>query len=685
MNFKFKSALIAIFTLLLLAPSAIPAQNNKEANAEIPNENIERVILISIDSMGTMLEQTQNENFILTPNIERLKNNGVYYKSASCALPSVTQLNHPVMLSGAYPEKLEFCGNSVYDEKEGVLKIPWRNPELIKGETIFEAMENENPNYTSTIVAGKNYVGRPIWADLQVAPSRISKSVTEKHPNFHIFPEPMPGDVPDTWVMDKALKIIAEEDPEMTLLHLPFLDHQRHYAGPDSLEAWAQLRWTDRQIGRLIKQLENSGKLSSTLIVLTSDHGQVNLWKVANIEKLLAEHGIEGKTPNPEGTFAHLYIQNDEKIEEAASLLRKQDYIKKVWIGNEIDKLHLDTPYTGDILVNYKVPYKYKFSFGPIVVGVGSRGQHGGVQSSHVPIIFFGPNVSRGISFSGENVSLVDIVPTVSDLTGLPLPRTSQGNILPQVKDQTHAAAPEVNYNLPQEKATEVGLIPPLFLILSIVSFIAGVWPNWETVSFNVENIEVKSWVKSSLPLFMSIILALTASLLIHFQVLWTDVPGINPDTYLSWTIGISPLLTLLQIIPLLLIGVWAGHWIIGGSILGGINRVVTGKSYKKFYKFFPFMFVPLILSQFAYTLITMTGMIPSYGMMWLFLVLFWGGFISSLFLGIKLNKKIYGTSWIKGAIPIIIFGILTGIIWIGAITSLLFPTLWPGLSLLPF
>lgn len=176
---------------LLFSPSLAVAQNNSErTNSQIPNENIERVILISIDAMGTMLEDDQNENFTLTPNIKKLKNKGVYFRHAKTVLPAATQVNHLTMVTGAYPEIFDIPGNLLYDEEKNKIIHPWEHPEVIKGETIFQAMEKQNPAYNTAVLGGKNYVGRPIEADFQIAPSRISKNTKENFPNFHLFPEP---------------------------------------------------------------------------------------------------------------------------------------------------------------------------------------------------------------------------------------------------------------------------------------------------------------------------------------------------------------------------------------------------------------------------------------------------------------------------------------------------------------
>lgn len=669
--------LIASFLIVSILPLSQGAAD--DPTVSVPADNIDRVILISIDSVGTMLEKPQNENFVLTPNLKRLKDNGVYFKGARDVLPAVTQVNHLVMATGAYPEKIGISGNTVWDRKSKTLKSPWKNPKLIKAQTIFEAMEEINENYTTAIVAGKNYVGCPMWADIQVAPACIHER-TEVEFGFHRFPEPIVTDAPASWIMDKALEVIDREDPEMMLLHLDMLDHVRHYSGPDSLESWAQLSWEDHQIGRLIKYLRDSGKLKSTLLIVTADHGQVSLWKNVNIEKLLEDKGIEARTPNPDGTFAHVFLEDPDKVDEAVRILREQDYVRKVWAGDQIDDVNLKTPYTGDILVNLKLPYKYSFSYGPLEVSPGQRGNHGGLPTSSVFMIFFGPHVKRGVEYSGENVCLVDIVPTIHDLTGLPLPKDSQGRSLENmVENLANGTAPIIDSKLMDEEVDRVGLIPLIYLVIAAVFLVAGVWPNWKVLMLKVEGFGFGSWLKTSLPLVMAIATSLITAFFIHIQNLITDAPGINPDAYIGWMAAIGPIAPLSVLIPVVMVSLWFSHWGIGGLIMGFISRLTTGKSFKRSLSLPPLMFVPLAVSQIVYVVINIVHRIPPIGMMCLYLILFWLGFALSVYLGILLNRKIYETSWVRGSVPVIVFGALTAAVWVVVLASLLFVNIMPG------
>jgi predicted AlkP superfamily pyrophosphatase or phosphodiesterase len=126
----------------------------KQAYAD---SGVERVIIISIDSMNNdfVFNDYENPDFQLTPNIGYLLRNGAVFTDAEAIMPTKTQVNHVTIVTGCYADKIGIAGNYVYDRnKTGVLFFqkyiqPWKKPELMKADTIFKAMERENPSYMS--------------------------------------------------------------------------------------------------------------------------------------------------------------------------------------------------------------------------------------------------------------------------------------------------------------------------------------------------------------------------------------------------------------------------------------------------------------------------------------------------------------------------------------------------------
>ena len=227
-------------------------------------------------------------------------------------------------------------------------------------------------------------------------------------------------DATDSWVMDKALRILEGADPDLMLLQLPYMDHAQHHWGKGSQEAWAQLAWTDHQIGRLLKYLTEEKKLKNTLMIVTSDHGQNNYWVDVDVLEEMENNGIEA-TLHPAGVFFYLYLENGEKAGEVVKIIEEWGVTDGIWCGENIDEIHLGTPYTGDVIVSLKPPYRalYPTKFFGVKSGPASFGEHGGISELDVFMVFFGPRLKRGVIYE-NGASLTDIVPTVCSLTGLP-------------------------------------------------------------------------------------------------------------------------------------------------------------------------------------------------------------------------------------------------------------------------
>jgi len=388
---------------------------------------IERVIIISVDSMNSdyLFNPQLNPNFTYTPNMGQLVRNGASFPNARGVLPSLTQVNHLSMISGYLPNKFGFPGNHIFFKENGTYLRPWRHPELIKSDTLFKAMEKEDPNYTTAVVAGKDFVGCTIWADIQVGPSCVNEGA--RRLGISEFPEFGIHDAPDSWVADNALKILKEVDPDAMLIHFGFLDQIQHYHGFSSTEALSQLSWADQQIGRLLEYLVESSKLNTTLIVLIADHGQTNRWKDAPLRRVLEERGIKA-TFYTDGSMAHIYLRDRGQLEEAVEALEESGMFDGIWVGDELKEIGLNTPYSGDIFVSLRPPYRAPVYVGPLVFSYGKPGTHGGLAETFIPLVFFGPHVKEGVFHL--NASLLDVVPTISNLTGYPAPLDLDGKVL---------------------------------------------------------------------------------------------------------------------------------------------------------------------------------------------------------------------------------------------------------------
>jgi predicted AlkP superfamily pyrophosphatase or phosphodiesterase len=544
-------AMSRIFLIVLLTASSLPTPT---ASAE---SDVERVIIISVDSMNNILlfNEYNNPDFALTPNMGALVRNGTAFTRAEAVMPTKTQINHVTIVSGAYADSIGIIGNYVYDvTKKGPAffqkyDYPWKKPELIKADTIFKAMEREDPDLTSAVVAGKNFVGAPIWADIQVAPAYTSDWAEEL--GIMKFPEIMLWDSPDEWVMDNTLLVLEEADPDVMLVNLGFLDPVQHSFGHGSMESWAALAWADYQVGRLLQYLTESGKIDSTLLVVTADHGQSNEWKRVPLGRILKSEGISANVV-ADGSFATIFLRNNEDLQRAVGVIEGLGYADGIWYEEGLDDVRIRTPYTGDIAVSFHPPYEIFSNVRPPFLGI-----HGGLQQRFVPIVFFGPNVRRGVII--ESASLTDIAPTVCEIAGLPLPSDSEGVVLPVI-DRSQREAPDVQYKMVEYTTYSMSYIPVIFFFLALVTLVPALILRKD---FGFSVLEISSADLPNLVPFLlmtvSVIFAIGSSFYSYIVNLYA-IPGIQPDAFLvamdfgilgSFLISVSLSLIILWYAPL--------------------------------------------------------------------------------------------------------------------------------------
>ncbi|RME49873.1 MAG: hypothetical protein D6795_10995 [Deltaproteobacteria bacterium] len=276
----------------------------------------------------------------LMPNLHAFIREATAYTNAKNHLLSATDMNHTNALAGTYSGTAgldsvsgfffgrdEFGRQIVRDPNRDLMRY---GPEGKRVLTIYDVALSQNPNALNVFVGGKNWIGelhrdptvhrivhgldQPIYiapppkyflgdppSDADAAedpPARLSVGDI----SIGAFFGNRPGDFPDDhWVMSSFLRLVENEDPDVSYVLLAGTDDIQHFAGvawdldewipgdPDTLyddvsrynlfasreEVLDVLREADAQFGRLIAYLEERGTYEDAYVVLLSDHGQV--------------------------------------------------------------------------------------------------------------------------------------------------------------------------------------------------------------------------------------------------------------------------------------------------------------------------------------------------------------------------------------------------------------------------
>jgi len=231
--------LLVFFGLVCHAQTAIPVAKPKR-----PIPAVEHILIISIDGL-------RPDRALLAdmPNLRSLLKNGAYTFWAKTTAVSITLPSHTSMLTGVTPSKHGIEWNR---------DLPLKEPVYPKVPTIFEMATQAG--YSAAMVAGKSKF------------STLAKPGTVA---FVTVPEE--GNSNNEVVVASAVKLIETKHPDLLFVHFPDVDATGHAYGWGSSEQFAAIEKTDRQLGQLFAALDRAGIRSSTLIILSADHGGAGL------------------------------------------------------------------------------------------------------------------------------------------------------------------------------------------------------------------------------------------------------------------------------------------------------------------------------------------------------------------------------------------------------------------------
>jgi len=203
--------------------------------APATQSDIEHVVIISVDGMRPDAMESA-----ITPNLDALRERGVYNPHGQTVKNSITLISHASMLTGMVPEK------------HGILwGLPYIGWPGMNGPTLFT--EAHAAGLTTGMVFGKeklNYIN-------------IENSVDDLYGiNTH-----------DLEVKEHAVEFINQGMPNVLFIHFPDNDRVGHAFGWMSQNQLYAIGYVDGLIGEVLAAIEANGYTDSTLVIVTADHG----------------------------------------------------------------------------------------------------------------------------------------------------------------------------------------------------------------------------------------------------------------------------------------------------------------------------------------------------------------------------------------------------------------------------
>ena len=304
-----------------------------------------------------------------TPNLYRLREEGVNYVNGHAVFPTVTRVNAAAIGTGFYPATNGIVSNSMFvpevnptrsfstGEYSDLLKLNEASGgRIVFTKTLGETLQENglklavvssgstgsamllNPRAVTNGVGGTVINGYFDPGKLVAFPQDVSEAVLAR------FGEAPAGK--DTnkdgqyneavdWTQDVLREyVIPDLQPDVILNWLTEPDNIQHATGANSPESVNTIRNDDRNVGLVIEKLKQLGLEDKTDLFVVSDHGFGLENFTVNTAKELIDAGLKS-APNSDdvvvasssqAVLLHVKNRDPERIEQIVKFLQQQDW-----------------------------------------------------------------------------------------------------------------------------------------------------------------------------------------------------------------------------------------------------------------------------------------------------------------------------------------------------------------------
>jgi len=402
-------------------------------------QQAKHVVLITIDGF--------RPDFYLdpawhTPHLRELMKNGVYAKGVNSVFPTMTYPSHTTIMTGVQPAKHGVYYNGLFEPTGSTGKIYW-NDSSIHATTIWQVLHDKGLKLASLYW--------PVSAEAPVdynIPDLGDKgdAMVEKYSKPAGFMEELKrelfngaatiNDSKDQNEAKIAAYIIKKDPPTLLNIHFFSVDHFEHMQGRSGDLVRGAVSDADESVGMIVDALKEKGIWDSTVIIITGDHGFLDVKTQLNPNVWLKNAGLitdlkkdDWKAQfNSSGGATYLYLKdpNDQAtLKEVRKILKSQpDSIQRLF--RLIDRKKLDE-IGGNPEVALALSGENGAAFGGASTGElirpGKGGTHGyfpDFQEIRTGFITCGPGIRAGGVISLMN--LRDIAPFIARVLGFDFP-----------------------------------------------------------------------------------------------------------------------------------------------------------------------------------------------------------------------------------------------------------------------
>lgn len=253
------------------------------------------IIFINVDDLGWKDLGVYGSGYYLTPNIDRLAQEGMLFTDAYAAAANCAP-SRACLMTGMYtPRHGIYTVNSSERGKSNTRKlIPEPNTTVLKEEFVSIAEQFQTAGY-KCISIGKWHLGddpRLQGFEQNIAGTKLGhpKSYFSPYKNRNL-PDGPPGENLTDRLTDESIRFIRESKDNTFFLYLPYFTVHTPLQGKDEIISKyaekagneeqnnpvyaAMIETLDVNIGRILAVLDSLALRENTMIILTSDNGGV--------------------------------------------------------------------------------------------------------------------------------------------------------------------------------------------------------------------------------------------------------------------------------------------------------------------------------------------------------------------------------------------------------------------------
>jgi len=358
------------------------------------------VILVSFD--GFRWDYSERR---ITPNLDKMKDDGVHALSLRPSFPSKTFPNHYSIVTGMYPENHGLISNTFinpFTEEKYTISdtAAVRDSKWYLGEAFWEIAERNGINTASYF-----------WPGSEIEIDNRRPDFFEKYEHLRPYKERIDGVI--EW-----LKLPQKERPHFITLYFHDTDSYGHKYGPNSQEINQSIQRLDSLISYLYEGLNKIGFKDSINVILVSDHGMTEISpdKVINIEEMLL-----GNNYDIGGEKSFMMIEPSKAdFQNVFKILKEKENHYKVFLKEELpDNFHYSKhPFIYSIILIADIGWSLvNNSQLKGMTNSYSNGNHGygnNHRDMHGVFIAKGPNLKSG--YKSGTVWNIDIYPLLCKL-----------------------------------------------------------------------------------------------------------------------------------------------------------------------------------------------------------------------------------------------------------------------------